>query len=574
VRRGRRWAIAAGAALVLLVAWGAWGYRSVQEARKDVDEGLALLEAFREEATLESLLAGGGHEALDEAAAAFARASDKVSNPGFGPLKVLPVLGTQLRSVDALTSAAEETTRAGARALSRVQDLTKGPTPDGDERAELLFQLAEVSEDAHEALQDVRLGPRYGLLSSLERARARFERELEEARNVTETVVEVTRRLGRLLSNERRYLLLAAHNGEMRNGAGAPVSFGVLAVEGGRFSLESINATRLLPPPDPVPELGDYGEVWGRFDPNRSWTTVNVSPRFPAVASLAARMVETATGDTVDGVVMVDPVGLASFLRATGPVEVEGRPIDGDSAVRFVLHDQYVGAEGELAELSERRLANLAGAAMARLGEPIELARLARAMVDAVEGRHVLVWSPEDVDGPLWEAAGVTGALEPRSLALGVLNQGGGDKLDQLLPVRAALDATPLDPDRSRVTLRVELANEATGREPSGVLRPAPGDDDPAAYTGTLALLLPQDADRVEVTEGRAAFQGTDRGAPVVGFDVRLAPGASTTVELTWEGAPTVRVEPSARIPRVEWTAPGQTWRDDHPVTVRFGAAG
>ena len=44
-----------------------------------------------------------------------------------------------------------------------------------------------------------------------------------------------------------------------------------------------------------------------------------MSPRFPASAALAAQMWKAKTGETVDGVFAIDPIGLQALIEVSGP---------------------------------------------------------------------------------------------------------------------------------------------------------------------------------------------------------------------------------------------------------------
>ena len=88
----------------------------------------------------------------------------------------------------------------------------------------------------------------------------------------------------------------------------------------------------------PVIGLG----TWEVFDlaPTEEWRNLASSPRFEVTASLAAEMWRATTGETVDGVLLVDPVALQALLAAQGAVSVGDREIGADNVVEFLMLDR------------------------------------------------------------------------------------------------------------------------------------------------------------------------------------------------------------------------------------------
>ncbi len=121
------------------------------------------------------------------------------------------------------------------------------------------------------------------------------------------------------------------------------LSVGELETEDDRLRLHDMRSvTSVTVPAGAVPLEGDLRDRWGWLAPNEEWRNLMLSPRFDVQAPLAARMWESAGGSPVDGVLVLDPFALQGLLRATGPVEVDGRRFSADSVVQELLHDQYL----------------------------------------------------------------------------------------------------------------------------------------------------------------------------------------------------------------------------------------
>src|SRR5205085_11280310 len=117
--------------------------------------------------------------------------------------------------------------------------------------------------------------------------------------------------LDQMLSGPSRYLLVAANNGEMRNGSGMWLSVGILDFLAGRFNLHDMRPTaELALDPPGVPVSGDLAARWGWSVPNQEWRNLMLSPLVPENAELASRMWAAQGGPPIDGILVIDPVGL------------------------------------------------------------------------------------------------------------------------------------------------------------------------------------------------------------------------------------------------------------------------
>src|SRR5262249_10902500 len=87
----------------------------------------------------------------------------------------------------------------------------------------------------------------------------------------------------------------------------------------------------------------DYVRRYGQFGPERILQNVNLSPDFPTVANVLMSLTEDAGVGKVDGVMAVDPKGLAALLQLTGPVNAVGwpTPIPAANVVDVTLRDAY-----------------------------------------------------------------------------------------------------------------------------------------------------------------------------------------------------------------------------------------
>jgi hypothetical protein len=578
-RRGStaRWVI--GGVIVVLVAWLLVSGVVLWSARQHVNDGLDALQRARTAIDEGGLLRGAAKEDLAAAKDAFADASSLAGGPVLAPWTIVPVAGGNVRSVESLTSAAEQVAAVGERAAGKARTIVQQHPSTGAERLALLRDLAAVTRRAQRSLRSVDLGPDFFLVGPLGDARDRFAERFDELRTSLANATAAAEGVERLLRGPRKYLVLAANNAEMRGGSGMLLSAGVATFENGEFSLGEMRPTPDFNLPAgavTVPE--DLQRLWGWTPIGQDWRWLATSPRFDVNAPLAADMWEAATGERVDGVLAVDPIVVQALLDAQGPIEVDGRRLSADDVLQFLLRDQYIFADATDPEQAGRRdqLSAVARGAIDTLSTRAwNPEGLARTLSDAGRGRHVLAWSRDPKDQRAWTGAGVSGDLHADSLAVSVLNTG-GNKLDPYLDVRArlAIRARPDGGHDATVTLR--FRNTAPSGLPPYVSGPHPATDLTAGeYLGLVGVNTPG-VGSVPELEGLDTVVVAGRDGPtkvVAGGPLRLTPGSSAeaTVRFVLPAAlERMVVEPSARVPPISWTYRGEHWDDTaaHPVDL------
>lgn len=508
--------------------------------------------------------------ALDHAGSLFARAEERSGSPVLAPVTVLPVVGRQVRSLNALAGAGAEVLDIAVEATDEVEALRRG-TREPSARVEAVEQLhTTVTRAAHE-LRGVPLGPDEALVAPLADARATLAEELDEALVSLDRGEVVTAALIEVLEGSR-YLVLAANNAEMQAGWGMPLSVGVLEVADGNLVLEQMEATReLVLPAGAVPVGGDFGDSWGFLRPSQDFRNLALTASFDQAAPVAAAMWEELGRGPVDGVLALDPLALRSILATTGPVVAEGQTVSADDVVPFVLHDAYVlqALDPSGRDLRNERQSEIAVAAIGAATTPgTDLVELARNLGDAASGRHLMLWSSDPEQQAAWVAADVDGSLEERSLLVGAVNRG-ANKLDWFLDVAAAVDSQAV-PGGTEVTLEIELTNRTPDGEPQYVAGPDESVTGPPLpsgdWRGFLTVHLPgAAADRV-VEGADLAVDGWSGEARVVAAVVVVPKGQTTThvVRFTLPpGTETIDVEPSARVHPVQWSAGDERWSDE-----------
>lgn len=581
-RPGRRlrWGLA-----LVLAGWVAACAWQVAAGRHAAQRGVEGLRALRDELDAAQVLRGEGADGLARARDDFGAAAGAFGHPVLWPARFLPVVGRQLRAVHAMAEAAATVTAVGVDTMGSTSRLLERRPDAGPERIALLRDLGSIAGRARQRLAPVSLGPRRALIGPVHRARLDVATQVGRVRRSLTDAEVAADGLAAMATGPSRYLVLAANTAEMRAGSGMLLSAGVLTMRNGRFTLGPMTSTAdLRLPPGRVAVGGDYAARWGWLEPTSEWRYLGMTPRFPATARLAARMWQARTGERVDGVLAVDPFALRAVIAATGPVEVDGQTITKDNVVRELLVEQYRAVsddpvpELEVADQLARRerLSRVAGAVIARLdATDWDLARLVDELLPSARARHVLAWSPIPAQARAWRAAGLDGAMRRASLMVSVMNRS-GNKLDQFLPVQAALGVRP-GRDGVRITLRLRILNLAPRGLGWYVLGPYPHSSlREGQYRGIVAVNLPWAAGAVSMRGvERIVASGSDGPTRVVAGDIDLDRGEALTVTVRFSlprGYEQVRIEPSARSPVTAWWLGTDRFNDDVPRTVDLGA--
>jgi hypothetical protein len=279
---------------------------------------------------------------LDEADRAFADARRSLFSLWSRPAWVVPIVGQNLR---ALRTAAVEGQRLAASgkaltsaSLDSVRPNNGRVSLDEVEAATLpMIDAAEEVSDAYRRLRGARkawvLPP---LRGRLDRALVQLGRADSAADRARQILAELPSLLG--ANGLRRYFVVQTA-AELRGSGGFLGNYAEITADHGQLALVKIGRTqqlndasdprsrRLVGPPD-------YVSRYGRFAPERFWQNVNVSPEFPTDATVIANLYPQSGGQPVDGVLAVDPTGLANLLCLTGPINVAEwpEPITPDNA--------------------------------------------------------------------------------------------------------------------------------------------------------------------------------------------------------------------------------------------------
>ena len=577
---------------LVAVAWVAMSVVKLLDARKHAQAGLTRLEQARDQLKSKDLLEGRGESVLGEANAEFERAHDSSSSWLLQPFRLVPFVSQQIGSVDSLAAGAAEITKIGGDALRDVRsEFDRVDRPQGKQRVTMLRRMSKIAKATNVDLAAVSLGPNRYLLPPLRDAHEKFDDNLGDLRGTVSGLVEASAGLVDFMRGPRRYLVIAANNTEMRVGVGAFLSLGELVVRDGKFELGEMLPAKVLEPPagsvDPGRYDADFEARFGAYKPTDDFRELAQTARFDVLAPLAVDMWKAQGGNSVDGGLVLDPVALQGLLRATGPVEVEGKQYSADNLLDEIFVGQYRGLEINPArtEQVERRdkLSKVARAAIQQLEDGNwKTSELVEALRSAGVGRHILAWSSRSVEQKGWLGASVGGHVAQDGMLVAVQNRG-GNKLDQFLTMDNTITTNELGDESTEVVADVKIMNAIPTpieQFPPYVLGPYLFNENGEAgkYEGSFGVELPRDArnSTIEVDGKQVPFTLGGRNGPdhrVLGTNLVLKPGESITMSVHFTlprhhrsllVAPTARVlHPMLGRPATLWTNGIDRWSDE-----------
>jgi len=427
VRRRRRWGWAALIAAAILVILGVLALIPALGARTRLLTGRDELENARE------LLLSGD---LEAASAAFGRAEDAFDEAGgYARSPVLrlggsvPLAGRSFDAVAVLADAGRLAASAGSDLADGIEQLPGGIAdlaPSNStlpvERIETLHPaIGDARAKLETALASVRSLPTSWIVGPVADARDRSIAQLEEATGTAAAADALAGALPRLVGSEgeRRYFVAAQNPAELRGTGGFMGAYTILTADEGRLDFDrmrSITELRDLSPKQAPPAPDGFGEPFAGFGGTGFWRNLNMDPHAPTVGRLIDALYERVTGVPIDGVIFVDPQGLADMLEATGPIDdpTLDRTLEASSVVDYLTNEAYAQF-GSRADRKRVLGAAVLGVLRRFLAGTDPVASF-RALADAGAGGHLIVHSRDPEVQAALEAAGVAGTVDaPRA---------------------------------------------------------------------------------------------------------------------------------------------------------------
>lgn len=420
-RRTQRVLLAGGAALVLV---GGVAAIAVLQSRSGLN-----LAVQATEAGLASARAGDVDDAtaqLAQAQAAFGRARQRVDGPLTAPARLLPIVGDNLDAVATASQVGEDLTGA-AIDLAEQADYRSLRLVDGALELDDVTAMQEPVGDARaataDALATTQAIDRTWLVSPVSQRLDRLEVKADDALGDLATASDVLAITPALLGEERptHWYVMFTQPAEARNGGGFVPNFAILRADNGKLEVIEDDETQLLEeyPGERTVTLPDwYRSTYGRYDPARLFRNHTASADGPTNAAIAAEVVPQTGRPPIDGVITIDPTGIAALLELSGPVRVDGldEPLTADNAEAYLLAGQYEDFQAPGSRDDRKDALDEAGkAAFEALldGESPSPNELARVLGPAVAGGHLSIVPLDEQPLEVFDRLGLTGRFTP-----------------------------------------------------------------------------------------------------------------------------------------------------------------
>lgn len=491
-------------------------------------------------------------------------AREAVGDPVWTLASVAPGLGPNLSAVAEVARSADDVSTLGVAPLVGVFESLKWDSLMPSSTGTDLVPLQKASPNVMSAAHAVRVSAdRLDRIDSsilfpqVAEPLARAREQLEAVTGALDASADASQLAPGMLGAQgaRNYLLIIQNNAEVRATGGIPGALAVLTLDQGKLSLSAQGSAGDVGVMRPTLSVdAEQQQIYsGRL--GKYMQDVNLTPDFPTTASTAQAMWERKSGQRVDGVISMDPVALGYILDATGPIKISnpellslaaGLPaeLSGKNVVPTLLSDVY--AKIEEPKLQDAYFAGVAQEIFAALSSGTGDAK---ALVDGMtrgtaEGR-VLVWSGKAREQSVISRYALGGSVSGASVApaqFGVyFNDGTGAKMDYYVKRTVQLVGECTGDEFAQVKVRVTSTNTAPADAATtlpeyvtggGVFGVPPG----TVQTNVIAYGPVQANIETAFVDGKktdfAAHMHSNR--PVGSVTVTLAPGQSSTVELTF----------------------------------------
>ncbi len=418
---------------------------------------------------------------IDEAAAQLLNAernfdlvAHKLGARWTRPALLIPVMSQHLRLGERISTHGAQVAATAAETVRAANPETlrrPGGMLDLDAITNVSGPLTELEQRLHTARADLVAIDSPWLLPPAKRQLTAAADQLTAALPGVETAAAAFDVIPALAGADgpKRYFVLLATPAESRELGGFVGNYLELTMDSGSARITESGRIADLYPRGPA-TLTNRDDYPLRFLANRpevfpqNWTGM---PDFPMVARAVADLYASIGGPAVDGVMYVDPIGLATLLQLTGPIDVPGidQTLTAETLANFLLVEQYGAFEttpDRAVLLDKIAVVTFEKLLSADIENPL---LVGTTMGSAARGGHLQLITFDDRVNRFLESVHLDGAFpEPDDddfLSV-VQANGAANKIDSFLTRTVSYDVT-VDPARETVdgVVTVDLHNGA-----------------------------------------------------------------------------------------------------------------
>jgi uncharacterized protein Usg len=340
----------------------------------------------------------------------------------------------------------------------------------------------------------------------------------------------------------KRYMVAFQNSAEARGTGGILGAFAIVELNKGSLSVVKTGSNAALKWIDEIPiKMPSEFKVLYRDDP-AIWQNSNLSPHFPYGAKIWLALWKKQFGQSLDGVIAVDPSALSYVLKATGPVTLpSGKVLTSENLVSETLSAAYKEYEKDN-EARKQYLVSIINATFKKLLEGnFSKVKMASALQKGIVENRILIYSTDSSVETKLRKTRLAGAMEmtPSNQYRAVIQNIDASKLDYYLEREVSVQSLSCGVS-AEVEVSVTVKNSlASGKDlPAYVLTRSDKSRPKTFVAGQHRFLLfiygpPQTellyANRSSIM-GSAGGVATERQRPVLVTDIDLAPGGSERV--------------------------------------------
>ncbi|MEZ5374946.1 MAG: DUF4012 domain-containing protein [Acidimicrobiales bacterium] len=539
-------------ALLAVLASGA-AVAALLGARGDLDAGSAAARRGLDMARDGDPVAAAGE--LAESSRLLGEADRRLHAWWVEPGRLVPVVGQHLAAARATTGPVAELVAASSQAID-LADVDRLRLSGGAVDLALIESMAQPLADVERtmrlALAALRSVDSPWLVPPVRDAIDDAAIELTDTYPEAEKAALATKVMPSMLGAEapRRYLVMFAMPAEARELGGIMSTYLELTASNGAITVtdqgtaSQLNRNAADGATDGV--LDDPGRYPARFIANKpelfttNWTSI---PDLPMVAEAVSSLYPGFGGRSVDGVIYLDPIGVAGLMRLSGPVELPGigRTIDADSVVEFLNVGQYETFDDQ----TERKeyLTDIAAATFSRLltGELPSPRELGRVLGPAARGGHLQMATLDASTNDFLRTLFMLGEFPTPTPGVDFLSvvqtNGEANKIDSFLERDVDYRVRLNDNGDVRATASITLTNTATLDLPDYIIG-TPPDGYPVGTTHVqLSIYTPHFLDTVSIDGTTEMVEPqVELGWQRYLIFVDVPAGASSTVRFELDG--------------------------------------
>jgi len=347
-----------------------------------------------------------------------------------------------------------------------------------------------------------------------------------------------------------KYLVAFQNSAEARGTGGILGAYAIVEFNKGSLKVietgsnEPLYGSSLQKIPINVPD--EYKRLYGENP--AILQNSNLSPHFPYGAEIWLALWKKEFGQTLDGVIAIDPTALSYILRSTGPIILNsGEKITSDNLVADTLKDAYQRFEKDN-KARKQYLVDIMNATVKHLNSgDYSKIKMAQAIRDGIVANRILFYSIDKNAQSNLSKVRLGGymSLENNNEFRTVIQNIDAGKLDYYLDRSVEIESKSCEKEKeTQVRIRVtNTLKTGVGLSPYVLTRADKGKPDhlvTGAHRFKVFIYGPTNAKLISVSrENRTADLGgasVERKRPIYVADVDLAPGDSEELLANFSG--------------------------------------